>query len=157
MHFAFHPQLNQMDCGATCLYMVSKFHGRVFSLEKLRGLTEVGKEGVNLLGISDAAESIGFQSSCLKINFDNLISHAPKPAILHWGQNHFIVLPNQKKAPFGFLFNKLQFKEITIADPARGVITISRELFLQKWISDKNTDGEPTGIALLLEASFLIL
>jgi len=140
-----------MDCGATCLYMVSKSYGRVFSLEKLRVLTEVGKEGVNLLGISDAAEQIGFQSSCLKINFDNLISHAPKPAILHWGQNHFIVLPSQKKAPFGFLFNKLQFKEITIADPARGVITISRELFLQKWISDKNTDGEPTGIALLLE------
>ena len=116
-----------MDCGATCLYMVSKYYGREFSLEKLRFIM------------------------FLKINFDNLIRHAPKPAILHWGQKHFIVLPNQKKAPFGFLFNKLQFKEITIADPARGVITISKELFLQKWISDKNTDGEPTGIALLLE------
>ncbi|WP_370652618.1 cysteine peptidase family C39 domain-containing protein, partial [Sediminibacterium sp.] len=49
-------QQNEMDCGPTCLYMISRFYGRVFALEKLRELTEIGKEGVNLLGISDAAE-----------------------------------------------------------------------------------------------------
>ncbi len=56
-----------------------------------------------------------------------------------------------KKTPFSFLFNKQQHSKITIADPAKGIITITKELFLHKWISDKNTDGEPTGIALLLE------
>ena len=86
-----------MDCGPTCLYMVSRYYGRIFGLEKLRELTEIGKEGVNLLGISDAAEKIGFQTTALKLSFEKLMIDSPKPAILHWGQNHFIVLPPQKK------------------------------------------------------------
>lgn len=76
-----------MDCGPTCLYMISRYHGRVFTLEKLRELTEIGKEGVSLLGISDAAEKIGFQTTALKLSFTKLLEEAPKPAILHWGQN----------------------------------------------------------------------
>ncbi|MDP2422359.1 MAG: cysteine peptidase family C39 domain-containing protein, partial [Sediminibacterium sp.] len=90
--------------------MISRYYGRVFALEKLRELTEIGKEGVNLLGISDAAEKIGFQTSGLKLNFEKLIEEAPKPAILHWGQNHFFVLPPQKSAFFS------KPKNITIAD-----------------------------------------
>lgn len=151
MTFYFSRQQNQMDCGPTCLYMVSRYYGRVFGLNKLRQLSEIGKEGVNMLGISDAGEQIGFQTTALKLNFDKLMIDSPKPAILHWGQNHFIVLPPQKKTPFSFLFNQKHHNNITIADPAKGILTISKELFLLKWISDKNTDGEPTGIALLLE------
>ncbi|TAH07018.1 MAG: peptidase domain-containing ABC transporter [Sphingobacteriia bacterium] len=147
MIFTFHYQQNQMDCGPTCLYMISRYYGRVIALEKLRELSEIGKEGVSLLGISDAAEKIGLQTTALKLSFTKLIEEAPKPAILHWGQNHFIILQPQKKS---FFHNKLH-KNITIADPAKGFITISKELFLQKWISDKNDQGEPTGIALLLE------
>jgi ATP-binding cassette subfamily B protein len=56
--FSFLKQQNQMECGPTCLYMVGRYFGRVFSLEKLRELTEIGKEGVNLLGISGAARKI---------------------------------------------------------------------------------------------------
>jgi ATP-binding cassette, subfamily B, bacterial len=136
-----------MDCGPTCLYMISRFYGRIIALEKLRNLAEIGKEGVNLLGISDAGEKIGFQTTALQLSFNKLLNEAPKPAILHWGQNHFIILLPQKK----HLFNNNQYKNITIADPAKGIISISKELFLQKWISDKNEEGEPTGIALLLE------
>ncbi|TAG14425.1 MAG: peptidase domain-containing ABC transporter [Sphingobacteriia bacterium] len=147
MIFTFHYQQNQMDCGPTCLYMISRYYGRVIALEKLRELSEIGKEGVSLLGISDAAEKIGLQTTALKLSFTKLIEEAPKPAILHWGQNHFIILQPQKKY---FFHNKLH-KNITIADPAKGIITINKELFLQKWISDKNDQGEPTGIALLLE------
>jgi ATP-binding cassette subfamily B protein len=131
--------------------MVSKYYGRVFSLEKLRHLTEIGKEGVNLLGISDAAEHIGFQTTAVKLCFNKLMVDSPKPAILHWGQNHFVVLPPQKKSAFSFYFTENRYKNITIADPAKGIITISKELFLQKWITDKNVDGELTGIAMLLE------
>ena len=69
MFFPFQPQQSQMDCGPTCLYMISRYYGRVFALQKLRELTEIGKEGVNLLGISDAAEKIGFQTSGLKLSF----------------------------------------------------------------------------------------
>ena len=47
--FPFFIQQNEMDCGPTCLYMVSKYYGRNFDLEKLRELTEIGKEGVRVL------------------------------------------------------------------------------------------------------------
>jgi ATP-binding cassette, subfamily B, bacterial len=143
--FFFHQQ-NQMDCGPTCLYMISRYYGRAFASEQLRQLTEIGKEGVNLLGISDAAEKIGFQTTALQLTADKLLKETPKPAILHWGQNHFVILISQKKNWFGKKLNK-----ITIADPATGIITVDKTLFLQKWISDKNETGEPTGIALLLE------
>lgn len=68
-NFSFSKQQNQMDCGPTCLYMISRYYGRVFSMEKLRELTEIGKEGVSLLGISDAAEKIGFQTTALQIPY----------------------------------------------------------------------------------------
>lgn len=151
MHFAFYPQQNQMDCGPTCLYMISKYYGREFKLEKLRELTQIGKDGVSMLGISDAAEQIGFQTTALQIVFEKLMKEAPKPAILHWGQNHFIILLPQKKFVFSNWLKKINHSKIVIADPAKGIIAISKELFLSKWISDKNPEGESTGIALLME------
>lgn len=78
-------QQNQMDCGPTCLYMISSYYGRIFAIEQIRRLTEIGKSGVNLLGISDAAEKIGFNSIGVQINFNKLLQETPKPAILHWG------------------------------------------------------------------------
>ncbi|MGR9889486.1 cysteine peptidase family C39 domain-containing protein, partial [Escherichia coli] len=90
-----------MDCGPTCLYMISRYYGRVFAIEHLGQLTEIGKEGVNLLGISDAAEKIGLQTTALQLTYEKLINEAPKPAILHWGQNHFVILVPQKKNWFG--------------------------------------------------------
>ncbi|MBX9779699.1 MAG: peptidase domain-containing ABC transporter [Chitinophagaceae bacterium] len=144
----FQLQQNQMDCGPTCLYMISRYYGRPFAIEQLRQLTEIGKEGVNLLGISNAAEKIGFQSTGVKITFEKLLNEALKPSILHWDQNHFVVLIPQRKNWLG-----KELTKITIADPATGIITIDKALFLQKWVSDKNEDGEQTGIALLLEPS----
>lgn len=89
-----------MDCGPTCLYMISRYYGRVFALEKLRELTEIGKEGVNLLGISDAAEKIGFQTSGLKLSFEKLIDEAPKPAILHWGKTILLFYHHKRRLFF---------------------------------------------------------
>ncbi|MGG2309996.1 cysteine peptidase family C39 domain-containing protein, partial [Salmonella enterica] len=73
------------------------YYGRPFAIEQLRQLTEIGKEGVNLLGISNAAEKIGFQSTGVKITFEKLLNEALKPSILHWDQNHFVVLIPQRK------------------------------------------------------------
>ena len=99
-----------MDCGPTCLYMVSKYHGRSFSLQKLRELTEIGKEGVNILGISDAAEKIGYRSQSIQLNITEL-KEAQLPCILHWGQNHFVVLYKIKKEQYFIAdpSNKLDF------------------------------------------------
>ena len=95
--FPYYKQLDQMDCGPTCLRMVAKYHGRAYSLQSLRDLSQIGKEGVSLLGISEAAEKIGFRTIGVKVGLEQLIADAPLPCILHWDQNHFVVLHGVKK------------------------------------------------------------
>lgn len=126
-----------MDCGPTCLRMVAKYYGRSCHIQELRDLTEIGKEGVNLLGIAHAAEKVGFRTSGVKIGGSQL-KEAKLPAILHWNQNHFVVLYRIRKDAY------------TIADPAKGIISYSQKEFFDHWCSYKN-NGSSHGIALLLE------
>src|SRR5919112_6410318 len=90
--FPFFKQPDSMDCGPTCLRMVAKHYKRDVSLQYLREKTQIGKEGVNLLGISEAAETIGFRTQSVKLKLGTLINETKLPAILHWRQNHFVVL-----------------------------------------------------------------
>ena len=136
--FTFYKQYDSMDCGPTCLRMVAKHYGKNISVQTLRDKTQIGKEGVNLLGISEAAETIGFRTQALKLNYKSLTEDAKLPVILHWKQNHFVVLYVVKK-------NKL-----FIADPANGLVTFTPQEFKANWISDKE-QGEEEGIALLLD------
>lgn len=147
MNFPFIRQLNIMDCGPTCLYMICLFHNRNIGREKLRELSDCKRDGVSLLGISDAAEKIGFQTQAVKLSFNELIENVTTPAILHWGQNHFVLLLPQQKSWYN-LFRAVQEHKIVIADPAKGVFQLDTKQFQKKWISDT---GESTGIALLLE------
>lgn len=125
-----------MDCGPTCLRMISKFHGKSFSLQYLRDQTQIGKQGVNLLGISEAAEHIGFRTQATQLHLDDLRLHARLPAILHWEQKHFVVL------------YRTHGKKMYIADPARGLRVLDMDAFRSGWISRRSGDE---GIALLLE------
>lgn len=93
-------QRNQMDCGPTCLYIICRHYGRQFNIEKLRELTEIGKEGVNLLGISDAAEKVGFRTLALQPTLQQLREDVKLPCILHWQQNHFVVLYKIKRGSY---------------------------------------------------------
>lgn len=121
--FPFHLQLDQMDCGPTCLLMIAKHHGRNFSLPELRSKSYITREGVSMLGISDAAEAIGFRTLSVKLPFDVLAKDSPLPCIVHWNQNHFAVVYRAQK-------NKLY-----VADPAVGLLTYSKVEFLKCWIS----------------------
>src|SRR4051812_11250438 len=96
MAFPFYRQLNVMDCGPTCLRMVSKYYGKHYSADTLRQKAGYSKQGVSLLGISETAERIGFRTRGLQISFEKLLA-APLPAILHWDQNHFVVLVSAGK------------------------------------------------------------
>ncbi|SIN74160.1 bacteriocin-processing peptidase. Cysteine peptidase. MEROPS family C39 [Chitinophaga niabensis] len=127
-----------MDCGPTCLKMVAKAHGKYFSADSLRQMTGFSKSGVSLLGISNTAEKIGFRTRGVKISKEQL-KEVALPAILHWDQNHFVVLTSIKK------------KEAEIADPDKGILTLKNSEFLKHWASSKNENGTDTGIALLLE------
>lgn len=129
-----------MDCGPTCLRMVAKFYKKNISSHSLREKTQIGKEGVNLLGMSEAAEAIGFRTQAVKLSYETLIHDAKLPTILHWRQNHFIIL------------YKIKRKKLCIADPSRGLVTVTASEFKDSWISSK-AGGQGEGIALLLEPS----
>ena len=118
-----------MDCGPTCLRMVSKYYGKHYSLQSLREKAQIGKEGVNMLGISEAAEAIGFNTIGVKIGYDELMKNVPLPCVLHWNKNHFIVLPKQKN---GWFSSK---KTITVADPGlNGLVEIDVASFKKCWL-----------------------
>jgi ATP-binding cassette subfamily B protein len=134
MPFTHYKQPDQMDCGPTCLRMVAKHYGRNFRLETLRKLCEINREGVSLLGISDASEKIGFRSLGVKLNAEQL-KEAELPCILHWRQNHFVVL------------YKIKNHKYYLADPGASLVTLSEADFTRSWLSDTE-NGE--GIALLL-------
>lgn len=135
--FPFYKQLDAMDCGPACLRMVAKFYGKNFTLQTLRDRSFITRRGVSLLGISDAAESIGMRSMGIKISFERL-KKAPLPCIVHWKQEHFIVVYKIKK------------DKVFIANPAFGKVTYSVEEFLKGWVSTEK-DGVGQGLCLLLE------
>ena len=139
-NFPFYQQLDAMDCGATCHRMVARYFGRYYSLEYLRELTYMGKQGVSLLGISDAAEHIGIQSLAVKTTFDRLSRDIPMPCIAHWRQEHFVVV------------YKANHKFVWIADPAAGKFKLTKEEFLENWLSDQE-EGEELGVLLLMETT----
>lgn len=66
-------QLDSMDCGPTCLRIIAKYYGHNFSIQDLREKSFITREGISMLGISDAAESIGFHTNGVKITFEQLI------------------------------------------------------------------------------------
>ena len=141
--FPSYSQLDAMDCGPTCLRMISKYYGRSFGVQYLREKSFITREGVSMLGISDAAESIGFRTNGVKITFEQLLSEKPLPCILHWNQNHFVVCYDIKQK------RNCEY-EIKISDPAGEKYTLNKAEFLKCWISSRS-DGEDTGTALLLE------
>ena len=141
--FPFSRQLDSMDCGPACLQMVARFHGKNYSLSTLRDLCHITRDGVTMLGISDAAEDTGYQTLGVKISFDELLAEAPLPCILHWQQNHFVVLYRVKQ--------KHGKKQLFIADPAIGKVNYNEEEFLKRWLSEVKPEEEQKGICLLLE------
>ncbi len=137
----FH-QLDAMDCGPTCLKMIASYYGKDYSLETLRKRSFITRSGVSMLGISDAAESIGFKTMGVKISLAQLINDMPLPCILHWNQKHFVVCYRIKKSKDGYRFY--------IADPATKNIIFKENEIRKSWISTK-VDGEERGAALALE------
>ncbi|KAA5541583.1 peptidase domain-containing ABC transporter [Adhaeribacter rhizoryzae] len=138
--FPFYRQLDAMDCGPTCLRMVAKHYGKIYSLQALRQKSYFTREGVSLLGISDAAESIGFRTLMAKIPFKKLKEEAPTPFIAHWRQRHFVVVYGFKK------------DIVYVADPSHGLIQYTRQEFLDGWLYGQPKEAE-AGIVLFLETT----
>jgi len=129
--------MDMMDCGATCLRMVFKFYGQLVSIHKIRKLCQTTKNGVNMLGISEAAEKLGFRTYGVRLNLEQL-AEVELPCILHWNQNHFVVLYKIKKGKY------------FIADPATGLVSYGEREFAGNWYSTKELHS---GLSLLLSPS----
>jgi len=140
MPFPHYRQLDAKDCGPTCLRMVAKHYGKNYSLQTLRERSYITREGVSLLGISEAAESIGMRSMGVRIAWEQL-QETPLPCIVHWNQNHFVVVYN-------ITTGKKQ--KVQVADPGQGLITFTKQEFLKGWLSTR-TEAEDRGIVLLME------
>ena len=142
--FPLYNQNEVMDCGPACLRMVSKYYGHHYSLQTLRQKCFITREGVSLLGISDAAESIGFRTCGVKITGEQLVNEAMLPCILYWNNSHFVVCYKIKRKRGG----KLIFY---IADPASQRLQYEEDEFKKCWLGVTLADVNRRGIALLLE------
>lgn len=135
--FPSYIQSDTMQCGATCLRMICSWYGIDYSLEFLSQFCRATNAGVSLKGISDAAHGLGFETTCCRASMADL-DRAPLPCILHWRQNHYVVL------------YKISRKGIYhISDPAKGKMRLNRMEFGEAWLSTVICDTEK-GIAMFL-------
>ncbi|MEM9919551.1 MAG: peptidase domain-containing ABC transporter [Bacteroidota bacterium] len=138
--FPFYRQLDQMDCGPTCMRMIAEHYGKVYSLQQMRDLCHVDREGVSFEGMSYAAEAIGMRTLAVKLPYEAEdeesagLMDVPVPCIVHWKQRHFIVV------------YKINEKHVWVADPAKSRLKLTRKEFEKHWVSDGNM-----GLALLME------
>ncbi len=127
-----------MQCGIACMAMICKYYGKGYSFETLSHLCTATTEGVSLLSLKKLGEELGLETLCGRISISQ-ISEINSPCILHWNQNHFVVLYKVKKG-----------KKFYIADPGKGLVKYSLDEFKAHWISTKS-DGEEKGISMFLE------
>lgn len=147
--FPHYTQLDSFDCGPTCLRMIARYYGHSYNLQTLREKSYITRQGVSMLGVSDAAESIGMHTQGVRITFDQLVKDVQLPCILHWNQNHFVVCYAIKKKSSLWGNRETEYR-IKIADPAGEKYTMDKESFLKCWISTKQNQKD-TGTALLLQ------
>lgn len=140
--YKFYKQLDYMDCGPTCLRMIASYYGEEYSLDYLRANSYITKNGVSLLGLSEAAEKIGFKTLSAKVTYEQLTEQIPLPCVLHWNQEHFVVIYAVEKKN---LFRSAE--KIVIADPGHNLVRVERAVFEKCWIST----GDKKGVALLVE------
>jgi ATP-binding cassette subfamily B protein len=176
--------------------MITKFYGKNISLQSLRKYSGITREGVSLLGISEAAEKLGFHTISMKVDYESFLDEAPLPCIVHWNQNHFVVVYDIRqnknysivsliskyfaKSSVTEIFNllrrkttskngffipdnelnvenkaeqtakKVNDKKIYIADPSKGLGSVSEKDFLNSW-SSTSIEDKVAGVALFLE------
>nr|AVH79543.1 cyclic nucleotide-regulated ABC bacteriocin/lantibiotic exporter protein [Synechocystis sp. PCC 9413] len=131
--YPFFAQQSASDCGAACLVMVGRYWGKKFSVNRLRELSNVTRQGASLRGLSTAAESLGFASKPVKCSLDKL-AEQPLPAIAHWEGRHYVVVYQVSR------------KHVIIGDPAISQLTLTHKQFKAGW----------TGYTLLLQPTALM-
>ena len=120
MFFPFIQQIDANDCGPACLTMTARYFGLDKSLADIRSVCNTGRDGADIAALEKAAEEIGLTATRLKIAPERM-EHENCPMIIHWQGGHWILLISVNKDKY------------RIADPASGVLTISKDEFVQKF------------------------
>jgi ATP-binding cassette subfamily B protein len=140
--FPSYLQYDTVDCGPTCLQMICKYYGRQISIETLRERSFINREGISLHGITDAAESLGFDTIAIKISVDQIFTEVPLPCIAHVNQAHFVIIYKVEKGT------------IYTADPGIGRVKYTKDEFCKIWNANNDDEGmESQGILMLLAPS----
>lgn len=135
-------QRDAIQCGVSCLQMICKYYGQSYSFEELERICIPTVEGISLLGVKDAAETLGLSTTCCQLSL-NALKKISFPCILHWNQNHFVVMYKYKQGKF------------YIADPGIGKIEYLEKEFVKYWSFDGQNSNMGTCLLLLPTKSFL--
>ncbi|MCR5713494.1 MAG: peptidase domain-containing ABC transporter [Bacteroidales bacterium] len=141
--FPTYRQFDSSDCGPTCLRMIARYYGKKIDLQTLRERCFMTRDGVSMLGISNAAESVGFRPSAVRASFGQLCHEVSLPCIVHWKQCHFVVV-------YCIAFDKGGCCHVYVADPARGRIRYTQHEFLTAWLGEQYGNDQK-GPCLMLE------
>lgn len=145
--FPHRQQLNVKDCGATCLQLIAEFYGKKYSLQTLREYSCISREGSSLMGLSDAAERIGFHTLGLCLGYEKLIKDVKLPCILFWNNNHYVICYRIKRRRKGYQFY--------ISDPASMKYTCDESDFKSHWINTvRNNEERGIVLSLVPETAF---
>jgi len=137
--FPFYKQLDLKDCGPTCLKIIAKFYGKIYTIDFLREKAHITQQGSSYGGLAEASEIIGMHSLGANLTYESLAKEAPLPCIAYWRQRHFVVVYKIKK------------DKVYISDPAYGLITYNKEELLDGWLPNKRNHVQSEGSVLLLE------
>jgi ATP-binding cassette, subfamily C, bacterial len=143
MKYKFIRQHSEEDCGAACLAMIAKYHGRTFTISRMREVIGTGQQGTTLLGLRQGAESLGYNARPVRTSEDilNRMKEAPLPAVIHWMGYHWVVL-------YGKRGNKY-----VVADPGVGIRYLTKEQLKAGWIDWVMLLLEPDQARLFAEES----
>lgn len=122
-------QHDKMDCGPTCLKIICKYYGKFYSLNFLKESCGKDREGVSLKDISYAAEQIGLRTRVVKCSINDLLGKVPFPCIVHWNENHFVVVYKVTKS------------RVFVSDPAKGLVVYTHKEFSSRWIPKLQKKG----------------
>lgn len=134
--FRTYQQLENSDCGLTCVRMIARHYGKRVSPRALRGMCDMSRLGVSVRDVIDCCSRIGMDAAGVKIGME-AVGRLPLPAILYWDQRHFVVLYRIGK----------RGRRYHIADPSVGKVVYNESEFRRSWIPE----GHDRGLAILVE------
>jgi ATP-binding cassette, subfamily B, bacterial len=139
--FPSYIQHDEMDCGPTCLKIISKHYGKNIPLAQIRTLCETTRIGSSLLGLAGGAEDLGYRTLGVKISYNQLLEEIPLPCIVHWNKKHYVVV------------YKITKDKVWISDPSFGLIEYTPKEFIHSWTGSHLALDVEEGIGLAVEPS----